>query len=108
MGVHSLIFTISPTLNLFSLSWTANFFDFVTNFLYIGCIIFLSTSSGSYCGITFSSPRSTWSPLIPNFSGQYRLGTANTDTNYNIAIIRPDAIIIHTEDFLKTEVNWFK
>ena len=66
------------------------------------------TSSGSYCGITFSSPRSTWSPLIPNFSGQYRLGTANTDTNYNIAIIHPDAIIIHTEDFLKTEVNWFK
>ena len=66
------------------------------------------TSSGSYCGITFSSPRSTWSPLIPNFSNQYRLGTANTDTNYNIAIIRPDATIIHTEDFLKTSVNWFE
>jgi len=66
------------------------------------------TSSGSYCGITFSSPRSTWSPLIPNFSNEYRLGTANTDTNYNVAIIRSDALIIHTEDFLKTEVNWFK
>jgi len=65
------------------------------------------TSSGSYCGITFSSPRSTWSPLIPNFSNEYRLGTANTDTNYNVAIIRSDALIIHTEDFLKTEVNWF-
>ena len=66
------------------------------------------TSSGSYGGITFSSPRSTWSPLIPNFSNEYRLGTANTDTNYNVAIIRSDALIIHTEDFLKTEVNWFK
>ena len=48
------------------------------------------------------------SPLIPNFSNEYRLGTANTDTNYNVAIIRSDALIIHTEDFLKTEVNWFK
>ena len=66
------------------------------------------TSSGSYCNITFSSPRSTWLPLISNFSNQYRLGTANTDTNYNVAIIRSDALIIHTEDFLKTEVNWFK
>ena len=66
------------------------------------------TSSGSYCGITFSSPRSTWSPLIPNFSNEYRLGTANTDTNYNVAIIRSDALIIHTEDFLKTNINWFE
>ena len=66
------------------------------------------TSSGSYCNITFSSPRSTWFPLISNFSNQYRLGTANTDTNYNIAIIRSDGIIIHTEDFLKTEVNWIE
>ena len=66
------------------------------------------TSSGSYRGITFSSPRSTWSPLIPNFSNEYRLGTANTDANYNIAIIRSDAMIIHSEDFLKNEVNWFK
>ena len=66
------------------------------------------TSSGSYCNITFSSPRSTWLPLISNFSNQYRLGTANTDTNYNVAIIRSDATIIHTEDFLKTEVNWIE
>ena len=66
------------------------------------------TSSGSYGGITFSSPRSTWSPLIPNFSNEYRLGTANTDTNYNVAIIRSDALIIHTEDFLKTNINWFE
>ena len=29
-------------------------------------------------------------------------------SNYNVAIIRSDALIIHTEDFLKTEVNWFK
>ncbi len=66
------------------------------------------TCSGSFSGITFSSPRSTWSPLIPNFSNQYRLGTANTDANYNVAIIHKDKTIIHTEDFLKTEVNWFK
>ncbi len=65
------------------------------------------TSSGSYCGITFSSPRSTWSPLIPNFSNKYRLGTAKTDANYNVAIIRSEALIIHTEDFLKNEVMWF-
>ena len=45
---------------------------------------------------------------ISNFSNEYRLGTANTDANYNIAIIRSDAMIIHSEDFLKTEVNWFK
>ena len=65
------------------------------------------TSSGSYCGITFSSPRSTWSPLVPNFSNKYRLGTANTDANYSVAIVRSDALIIHSEDFLKTNVNWF-
>ena len=66
------------------------------------------TSSGSYCGITFSSPRSTWSPLIPNFSNRYRLGTANTDPNYNVVIIREEKLIVHTEDFLKAEVNWFE
>ena len=35
--------TTSPILNLFLLSCAENFLDFVTNFLYIGCIIFLST-----------------------------------------------------------------
>ena len=34
--------TTSPILNLFWLSWAEIFFDLVTNFLYIGCIIFLS------------------------------------------------------------------
>ncbi len=66
------------------------------------------TSSGSYCGITFSSPRSTWLPLISNFSNKYRLGTANTDPNYNVAIIKNDELIIHTEDFLKTSINWIE
>ena len=65
------------------------------------------TISGSFCDITISSPRSTWSPLIPNFSNKYRLGTAHNDPNYNVAIIRSDATIIHTEDFLKSEVIWF-
>ena len=45
---------------------------------------------------------------MPNFANEYRLGSANTDANYNVAIVRSDALIIHTEDFLKTEVNWFE
>ena len=65
------------------------------------------TSSGTFNGITFSSPRSTWRPLISNFSNNYRLGSANTDPNYNVAIINNESIIIHTEDFLKTSMNWF-
>ena len=65
------------------------------------------TCSGKYLGITFSSPRSTWRPLIPNFLNRYRLGTANTDPNYNIVLIEEDSFIVHSEDFLKTEVNWF-
>ena len=66
------------------------------------------TSSGSYLGISFSSPRSTWSPLIPNFSSEYRLGLANTDPNYNVAILNKNGIVIHTEDFLKTDIKWLK
>ena len=65
------------------------------------------TSSGKYLGITFSSPRSTWSPLVPNFLDRYRLGTANTDPNYNIVLMKDDSLIVHSEDFLKTDVNWF-
>ena len=66
------------------------------------------TTSGQYLGITFSSPRSTWSPLIPNFSNKYRLGTANTDPNYNVILIKDNSLIVHSEDFLRTEVNWFE
>ena len=65
------------------------------------------TSAGQYLGITFSSPRSTWSPLVQNFTDRYRLGTANTDPNYNIILIKEDSLVVHSEDFLKTEVNWF-
>ena len=65
------------------------------------------TSSGKYLGITFSSPRSTWEPLVPNFSEKYRLGTANTDPNYNIVLIKEDSLVVHSEDFLKTKINWF-
>ena len=65
------------------------------------------TSSGKYLGITFSSPRSTWSPLVPNFLDRYRLGTANTDPNYNIVLIKENSLIVHSEDFLKSDVNWF-
>ena len=66
------------------------------------------TTSGNYLGIPFSSPRSTWSPLVPNFSKEYRLGTANTDPNYNIIIIKDDSLVVHSEDFLKTNVSWFE
>ena len=65
------------------------------------------TSSGKYLDITFSSPRSTWSPLVPNFLNRFRLGTANTDPNYNIILLEEDSLIVHSEDFLKTDVNWF-
>ena len=64
------------------------------------------TTSGQYLGITFSSPRSTWSPLVPNFSSKYRLGTANTDPNYNVILIKDNSLVVHSEDFVKTEVNW--
>ena len=66
------------------------------------------TSSGQYLGITFSSPRSTWQPLVSNFIDRYRLGTANTDPNYNVILLSDDSIIVHSEDFLKSEVNWFE
>jgi len=65
------------------------------------------TASGNYLGINFSSPRSTWSPLVSNFSSEYRLGAANTDPNYNVVLIKDDALIVHSEDFLKSEINWF-
>ena len=65
------------------------------------------TSSGKYLGISFSSPRSTWVPLIPNFSDQYKLLTANTDPNYDIILIKEESLIVHTQDFLKTDVNLF-
>ena len=66
------------------------------------------TVSGNYYGIPFSSPRSINHPLVPNFAKEYRLGFANTDPNYNIVLINKDSIIIHNEDFLKVEINWFE
>ena len=66
------------------------------------------TTSGNYLEIPFSSPRSTWSPLIPNFAKEYRLGTANTDPNYNVILIKQDSLVVHSEDFLKNEINWFE
>ena len=65
------------------------------------------TASVNYLEINFSSPRSTWSPLVSNFSSEYRLGTANTDPNYNVVLIKDDALIVHSEDFLKNKTNWF-
>ena len=66
------------------------------------------TVSGNYLGIPFSSPRSINHPLVPNFSNEYRLGSANTEPSYNIALINNDSLIIHNEDFLKVETNWFE
>ena len=34
--------------------------------------------------------------------------TANTDPNYNAILISNDSLIVHSEDFLKTEVDWFE
>ena len=65
------------------------------------------TTSGNFLEIPFSSPRSTWSPLVSNFSKKYRLGTANTDPNYNVILIKKNSLIVHSEDFLKTDINWF-
>jgi hypothetical protein len=36
------------------------------------------------------------------------LGTADTDPNYNIILIRNDSLVVHTEDFLKQQINWFE
>ena len=66
------------------------------------------TVSGNYLGIPFSSPRSINHPLVPNFSNEYRLGSANTDPSYNIVLLSDDSLIIHNEDFLKTDINWFE
>ena len=66
------------------------------------------TVSGHYLGIPFSAPRSTWSPLMPNFTKKYRLGSANTEPNYNVILIKDDSLIVHTEDFLKSNINWFE
>ena len=70
-------------------------------------------TSAHYCfwklfRIPFSSPRSINHPLVPNFSNEYRLGSANTDPSYNIVLLSDDSFIIHNEDFLKTDINWFE
>ena len=46
--------------------------------------------------------------MVTNYSKEYRLGTANTEPNYNIIIIRDDSLIVHTEDFLKKNIDWFE
>ena len=66
------------------------------------------TVSGNYLGIPFSSPRSINHPLVPNFANEYRLGSADTDPCYNIVLLNNDSLIIHNEDFLKTDINWFE
>ena len=66
------------------------------------------TVSGTFLGIPFSSPRSISHPLVPNFSNEYRLGYANTDPSYNIVLLNNDSVIIHSEDFLKTDISWFE
>ena len=66
------------------------------------------TVSGNILGIPFSAPRSISHPLVTNYSNKYRLGTANTDPNYNIILIKDNSLIVHTEDFLKSKINWFE
>lgn len=64
--------------------------------------------SGNILGIPFSAPRSISHPLVTNYSKKYRLGTANTEPNYNIILIKDNSLIVHTEDFLKSNINWFE
>ena len=66
------------------------------------------TVSGNILGIPFSAPRSISHPLVTNYSKKYRLGTANTEPNYNIILIKDNSLIVHTEDFLKQNINWFE
>ena len=66
------------------------------------------TVSGNILGIPFSAPRSISHPLVTNYSKEYRLGTANTEPNYNIILIKDDSLIVHTEDFLKKDIDWFE
>jgi hypothetical protein len=44
---------------------------------------------------------------VSNFLDRYRLLTAQTDPNYNVILIEEDSLIVHSEDFLKTDVNLF-
>lgn len=64
--------------------------------------------SGNILGVPFSAPRSISHPLVTNYSNKYRLGTADTEPNYNIILIKDNSLIVHTEDFLKTNINWFE
>ena len=66
------------------------------------------TVSGNILGIPFSAPRSISHPLVTNYSNKYRLGTANTEPNYNIILIKDNSLIVHTEDFLKPNISWFE
>ena len=66
------------------------------------------TVSGNIMGISFSAPRSISHPLVTNYSNKFRLGSADTEPNYNIILIRNNSLIVHTEDFLKSDINWFK
>jgi len=66
------------------------------------------TVSGNISGIPFSAPRSISHPLVTNYSKKYRLGTANTEPNYNIILIKDNSLIVHTEDFLKSDIDWFE
>ena len=66
------------------------------------------TVSGNILGIPFSAPRSISHPLVTNYSNEFRLGTANTKPNYSIILIKDESLIVHTEDFLQSEINWFE
>ena len=66
------------------------------------------TVSGNISGISFSAPRSISHPLVTNYLNRYRLGTANTEPNYNVILIKNNSLIVHTEDFLKPNISWFE
>ena len=66
------------------------------------------TLSGNILGIPFSAPRSISHPLVTNYSKKYRLGTANTEPNYNIILILTGLIVSVTCQLGDLFISWFK
>jgi len=65
--------------------------------------------SGSACGISFSAPRSTNHPCVPDFSGENRLGFGNFPVTYNVCLLSEDATVVHSIDFMnENDVTWLE
>ena len=38
----------------------------------------------------------------------YKGRTLKCDPNYNVILINKNSLVVHTEDFLKDNINWFE